>query len=222
MAEHVGRNAVVPFGAGLRDQRNVGGGLDDLGQRLVGRLEIDAAVAVHRIDRRGFHEAVGQARCVRQQVAERDVAFRRHGLQFAAHAAGEHAHVLEAGQIARDRIVQLETPLLVQHHDRRRGERLGHRVEAEDGVRRHPLLAFDVGQAARVEMHQLAAAQDHGGHPGKPAVIDQALRPAIHACQPLGRKADILRFRVHHILLSFRQAPCVWHRVSARRPRCRG
>ena len=202
MAEHVGRDAVVPLRTRLGNEGNAGRDLHHLGQAFVRRLEIDATVAIQRVHRRRFHEAVGQPGGMCQQVAKIYVALGRHRIQLAAHAAHEHSHVLEARQEPRDRIVELEMSLLVQHHDRRRCQRLGHRIETEDRVRRHPRRAPDVGQAAHIEMHQLAAARHRGDQPGEPAVIDEAPRPRIHTRKPLRRKADVLGFCVHHHLLS--------------------
>ena len=216
MSQHVGRDAVVPLRARLRDQRNVRRNLHHLGQRLVRCLEVDAAIAVLRIDRRRLHEAVGQPRRMRQQIAERDVALRRHRFQLAAHAAREHAHVLEARQKAGDRIVELEAAFLVQHHDRRRGQRLGHRVETEDRIRRHARLALDVRQAAGIEVRHLAVPRHHRDHAGHLAVIHQPLCPGIDARQPFRRQTDVFRFRHHRLLLRIRPAPRAARHVSTR------
>jgi hypothetical protein len=83
-----------------------------------------------------------------QEVAKGDLALGRRALPSAASAPGEHPHVLERGQEARDRIVELEPPLLVEHHDRHRGERLRHGVDAEDRIGPHRLAAGEIGEPA--------------------------------------------------------------------------
>ena len=192
IAQHVGGDAVVPRLAGLGDQREGRELLDDLLQAGVGVAEIDAVLgAVERVDRIALHEAVGQARRVGQQVAEVDLALGRHRIDLAAAAAGIDARVGEAGDEFRDRVVELKAALLVEHHDRRRGERLGHGIDAEDGVGPHRLVALDVGLAAGLGEGQLALAHDDRHHAGQAAAVDPAVHPLAHAVEPLSGKTDL-------------------------------
>ena len=112
MAEHVSGDAVVPLRTGLRQQRQRRRLLDNLAQRCLRRLEIDAGLPIQRVHRRLVHEPIGQAGGVRQQVAEGDVAHRRYGLEQRLVAAGIDAHVAERRQEAGDRVVELKPAFL--------------------------------------------------------------------------------------------------------------
>ena len=58
-----------------------------------------------------------------------------------AHARLAHAvedlHVREGRDELADRVVEREVPLFIEHHHGDAGYRLGHRVQAEDGVLVH-------------------------------------------------------------------------------------
>jgi hypothetical protein len=161
-------------------------------QAGVGGLEVDAVLgAVERIDRVALHEAVGQARGVGQQVAEVDLALGWHRIDLAAAASSIDARVGEAGNEFRDRVVELKAALFIEHHDRRRGERLGHGVDAEDAVGPHRPIALEVGLAGGFGKGELAPAHDHGHHAGETAAIDPAVHPLAHAVEPRCGKADL-------------------------------
>ena len=192
ITEHIGRDAIIPGLAGLGDQREGRELLDDLLETGVGGAEVDAVLgAIERVDRVALHEAVGQARGVGQQVAEVDLALGRRRIDLAAAAAGIDARVGEGGDELRDRVVELKAALFVEHHDRRRGERLGHGIDPEDRVGPHRLVALDVGLAAGLGEGELALAHDHGHHAGQAAAVDPAVHPFAHAVEPLSGKTDL-------------------------------
>ena len=101
-----------------------------------------------------------------QQVPVGDLALGRHRL---TPLAGPYVHRLEAGQHAADRVVQLETAFLVEHHQRHRGERLGHGIDAHHGVWRHGQVALTVRQAFAVLVGGLAIVVDQDGGAGQTA-----------------------------------------------------
>src|SRR5208283_1331853 len=77
-----------------------------------------------------------------------------------------------------------------------RGYRLGHRVDAEDRVLAHLLVALDIHMAADAGMDELTLAPDVGKHAGQIAAIDiAALHHVIQPRQP--RRRHAYRFGVH-------------------------
>jgi hypothetical protein len=153
------------------------------------------------LDRVALHEAVGQARGVGHQVAKGDLALGRHAVDLAAAAAGIDPRIGEGRDELGDRVVELKAAFLVEHHDRRRGERLGHGVDAEDGVGPHRLVALEVGLAGDLGEGELAAAHHDRHHAGKTAAVDPLVHPLAHAVEPLSGKSDLFggdeRQRVH-------------------------
>ena len=169
-AEHVGGAAVVPFRAGLADQRHAG----DHGRMFgVG----DLAAAQPRLLVELLHQAVagvvvGEARGVPQQVLHRHLPLHRYQLELAV--------VLDADLLVgkfrnefRDGIAEDEVAVLDQHHDADRDDRFGHREDAEDAVMRHRRGCRRALPADRVEPADLAAPRHHarwrrGGFPCRP------------------------------------------------------
>ncbi len=82
---------------------------------------------------------------------------------------------LDAGQfwnVFRDGVVEIEAAFLVKHHHSRRNDRLGHRVDPEDGVLSHGRAGIDVLPAVGFQMHDLALAKDQGDGTGKLLFVD--------------------------------------------------
>ena len=195
--QHVGGDRVVPCLAGLGDQREGREPVDHAAQAGLGGLEIDAVVlgAIEGVDRVALHEAVGQPRGVGEQVAEIDLALGRDRIDLAAAAAGIDARVLEGRDEFRDRVVELKAALLVEHHDRRRGERLGHGIDAHDGVGSHRLVALDVGLAVGLCIGELALAHDRHRHARQPSAVDPVVHPLGDAVEPRCGKPNLVRSR---------------------------
>ena len=51
-----------------------------------------------------------------------------------------------------DRVGQLKTPLLPQHHQSNRGNRLGHGINAENRIVAHALIALSIHQTHRLKI----------------------------------------------------------------------
>ncbi len=62
---------------------------------------------------------------------------------------------LELGYELRHRVKELEVALLVEHHQRDAGHRLGHRVETEDRIGAHRLAAVALEPADCLVVHHL-------------------------------------------------------------------
>jgi len=139
--------------------------LDDQGQQLVARIAVLVAlprreqrlaplrVGVESVPcERPFHSrdfdhhvvVIGQASGVIQQVADRDLV----------------AETGEFGQKTRDRVVVIESPLLLEHHDRHCCELFGDRSQAgrRIGLERHAVL--DVGHPVGVLFQHLSILDD--------------------------------------------------------------
>jgi hypothetical protein len=68
--------------------------------------------------------------------------------------------IFEFRQVSLDGIVEMHARLLVQHHQRDGGDRLGHRVDAGDEVAPPRPLGFDVGMPDAVEKGEFSMARD--------------------------------------------------------------
>ena len=133
-AEHVGGDAVVPARSRLKDERLGGGGFHELGERPDVRVELDRAVAIERIDRVLVLESVGEPRGVDHEVVHGDGPREGHRGEAFGLAALEHPCPGERGDELRDRIVELEAAILVEHQRRDGRDRLRHRVDAVNRV----------------------------------------------------------------------------------------
>ena len=74
-----------------------------------------------------------------------------------------------------DGLVERDAALLEQHHEGDRRDRLGHRIDAEDGVVPHRDLALDIGEALHGAVGDLAAAVDQKLGARKASGVDVAL-----------------------------------------------
>ena len=88
----------------------------------------------------------------------------------------EHPHVGELGRPPGDRVAERELALLHQHQGRHRGDRLGHRGDAEQGVPLHRQVSCEVALAAQGDLDDLALAPDQGHAAGEIAGVDRALQ----------------------------------------------
>jgi hypothetical protein len=98
--------------------------------------------------------------------------------------------VRELGNVLRHRIVELPLPFLEQHHHRHAGDRLRHRVDAEDRVLLHRRGALQVALAGGFELHDLAVPRHHRHDAGQLVLVDQRLHLALQPAEPLRRHAD--------------------------------
>ncbi len=121
----------------------------------------------------------------------------RHGAGLGAErrdAADIDAEVLPLRDVLVHRLVDRDAPLLHQHHERDRGDRLGHRVDAEDGVVLDRRLALDIGKTLDGRMNELAAPVDDRLRAGEAARIDVvALQVILEPAEAGRRHADGFR-----------------------------
>ena len=191
VALHVDRDAVRPRRPRLRQQGNRRELVDHRLQRGPG-VE-DPAVddgPVHRVAR---VEHVAQPRGVPHEVAHGDAP---PGLdRFDLHLpvvvdAGVDLQVGERGDEPRYRVVELPPSFLVQHHQRRADDRLGHREDAEDGVELHRVVLADVEFAHRVGEDDLPVPRQHGDEARELAVVHQGLHAGVEPLEALGGHPD--------------------------------
>jgi hypothetical protein len=129
----------------------------------------------------------------------------RPGLRIARRSSGVDAEVGERRDEVADRVGELESAFLVEHHGRDRGDRLGHRVDAEERVRLNRFAAFDVPHSVRGQVRDLAPARDERQPAGQLARRDVVLEVLIDPLQPGRVEADLagihLDFQSHQGLL---------------------
>ena len=192
-AEHVGRAAVIPFRAGLADQRHAG----DHG-RVFGVGDLAAAqprLLVELLDRAVAGVVVGQARRMPQQVLHGHLPLDRHEVELAVVLDAD----LLVGKLRNefgDGIAQDEVAVLDQHHDADRDDRLGHREDAEDAVMRHRRGCRRALPADRIEPADLTAPRHHHRGAGEGSLVDLALEGIRHPLQADARQPDGFRLGV--------------------------
>src|SRR5579883_3557109 len=144
---------------------------------------------------------------MREQVADGD---RADGI-FLQGGAREHAHLGEGGEELGDRLEQLEAPLFVEGHQGGADDRLGHRVDAEDRIRRERYLALAILPADLLAVDHLPAPGQHGAHTGETTSIHIRLHDGFDA-------GETLRATSHRFSRSDRAVhctpPCLQHDVS--------
>ncbi len=201
VTHHVDRHRIVP-GRARRELQRQGRQLADERRQAARRLEVvDLQLAVGRVDAGAHHEAVGQARRMGDQVHHLHRPLRRRGDeagrrvgQQSRHAAGIDAEVLPFGDVRRHRVIETQRAFLDQHHQRDRGDRLGHGIDAEDRVFLHRLGPFQVHVAGEAGVHELALAIDLGEDAGQVAAVDvAALHHLIQPGQSRTRHSDGFR-----------------------------
>ena len=175
IADHVGGDRVIPGLARREFQRDLGQVLDHRLQRARLCDLADLLLAIGGIDIGALLEAVGQARGVAQQVDDQHRPRRRPGQECRRRAGLEHAEVFPFRDVFVDGLVERDAAFLEQHHEGHAGDRLGHRIDAEDGVVLDRHLALDVGKALHRRVDHLAAAIDQELRPRKAAGIDVAV-----------------------------------------------
>ncbi len=164
-------------------------------------------------------EAVRQARRVRQEVPDphRFGEGLRHG--FEGRPGSVDTGIAVRRDELRDRILQLERTLLVQHHRRDGRDRLGHRVHPHDRVvdPGEAVLAVAVARGGVVD--ELAVPADEHLPADQQAVVDVALEMTVDAAEALGVEAVFGRVgdvQVHRVSLS--APPPSYHARPRRAP----
>jgi hypothetical protein len=103
---------------------------------------------------------------------------------------------LERRKEFRHRIGELDLAVLDQHHGGDRDERLGHRIDAEDGIERHRLALFLVLVAGGVGIDELALAGDEHDRARELAVACRLGQHRVDAVELLLGNANLLGLRL--------------------------
>jgi hypothetical protein len=187
---HVDADAVVPARTRLEGEWDRREFVDQHVERTC-RIVHDPGVAVHLRDGVVGHEVVGQAAGVAQQVAD----LHRARLVDEQAVVGQHLRRAERRQVLGDRMLQLESTLLVQEHQGRRHDGLGHRIDPEDRVRRQRDAGLLVLEAELLGVDDLPPAADHRADADDTAFGDVRLHHRCDARQAGAAHADRFRRR---------------------------
>src|SRR5262249_5460637 len=170
--QHINTEAILPPRAGTEKKRHRGQPLHVVGDRAIVGQQSARNVGGLVLFTQSFVPVVGQAGSVRKQVLYGD--FPRGRNRIGVAAAGrlhENFGVLEFGKVFRNRVLQLELALFIEHHDGQAGNRLGHGADAENGVRAHRLVGFAVQRALRFEIDDLAVTRHQRNRAGDALVV---------------------------------------------------
>ena len=169
-------------------------------------------------DRPDRGEAVGQAGAVGHQIVDGDVAIRGDGVVQRTLGRPEHARVRELRRPFRDRVAELQLAFLHQHQGGDRGDRLGHRGDAEKGVALHRQALREIALAAQGELDDLALAPDQGNPAGKVARVDRSLNRVRGAFEAFHVEAAHRNRAVIHPVSPYKAAST--SRAKAARSNC--
>ena len=170
--------------------------LDLLGRADVAPVDADLAVKLLHPGVPG-EARIHESRGVAEQVLNRHLALGRYQRVDRLPGVGieprdTDLELPERREVLRDGVAQDEPPLLDEHHRRDRGERLGHRVEPEDRVRRHRRAGRRVALAEALEVSDPSLARHQDDRARVLALCDFGLKHLGHACEPLRRESDLL------------------------------
>ena len=140
------------------------------------------------MDRRCSKKAVGKTGRVAHQVQNRDRPCGRNALELAV-ALDADGHRGECRQVFGDRFREQEPPLLDQRHRCDRDDRLGHGIDAEDGVLAHG-RPVGLERAHRLMKGDLAVAGDQHRHARRFPFLDLALHGRAQQLEPRRIEAD--------------------------------
>ena len=190
-AEDVGRQAVLPPRAGLVEQWRLAQALDELvhGQRQRRHVR---GLRVHLVDFRRPAVAVRETGGVAHQVLDRHLALDRSALH--ADRLG-----LERGNVLRHGIRQQQATFLVQRQRRHRDERLRHRGDPEDRVRRHRRARRLVTEADGLDVRDPPLARDDDDGARDPPALDVGAQHLRDAREALGGQPHLLGLRGRQI-----------------------
>ena len=166
---------------------------DTQDQRFQGAAAVadDDGLGIALGDRAIIEEVVAEARGVGQQVGDIDGPAR--GLQpfRAVRLADQDLAVAEMGQEARQRVVEAESPLLPQHQEQDRDDRLGHGIDAVDRALGNRQAAFRVAPADPPGMEHAVAARDAPFDAAEVLGLDMSLHGGRDALRPLLRECAL-------------------------------
>ena len=203
---------VVPFGTGFILQRQLAEPRNELLQAMV-RVE-NLRLTVGLIDFRITEYPIGKAGGMGQQIphgglpawftglaGKLGIAF-AHGAaggtvrDDAGAAVGGRQRDLQVGQfrnVTPNGIIERKQGVFIEHHQRDRGNRLGHGVDTEQRIFFHRLTSFPVCLAVDVAINDLAVAGDHAHAADHGAVGNTVVHMIGQFLQALRRKPFPLR-----------------------------
>ena len=151
-------------------------------------------VLVNLVDQRSFQQrdAQTQPRGVPEKVADGHLAFWFHQVVDCAVPILQHFHAAQFRNVTRHRVVQLEASLFPQHHRGDAGDRLGHRCNAENGVRLHWHAGFAAQLPKPLEINCLFFPRNQRYDAGQLFLVNVALESVVYPQQTFGGHADIL------------------------------
>ena len=179
-AGHVHGDAVVPPIARLELQRQFGKALGELVEILRRQRLL---LAVHLVQRILWIETVGEAAGVREQMQHGHGVLGRRRL---AALGIQHLQIRQFGHELLDRIGELKLAFFVEHHCRHRGDRLAHRIDAEQGVLGHRAVVVRPAVAHRLEVDDLAVARHQRDDASELLLVHVALRHGGDVVEPFG------------------------------------
>ena len=201
VAQHIGSDGVVPALPRGELQRQPRQLVDHLLQGIAPPRQAHAQFPVGRVDVAGMHEVVGQPGGVHEQVADGHGALAGRRGEQRVRTGGAHPQLFPGGNIAVHGIVQGEQAALVQDHQGDGGHRLGHGVDAHDGVGGHGRAPLHIPQARHVQVAGLAAPGDQRNAAGDLARLHVTPAQVLsHALQLGAVHSDRFRrdqFRYH-------------------------
>ena len=115
----------------------------------------------------------------------------QHVLVFELAVRAQHLGRAEGRDELGHRVDQLATPFLVQGHQRRAHDGLGHRVDTEDAVRRHRHPGFAILPADLGRVHDAVAAHHEGAETTVGTGIDVTLQRGRDVFEAGGIHADV-------------------------------
>ena len=138
-----------------------------------------------------LEERVGEPRCVGQQVGDGYRPIGRNGLRIVGRTPDEDLHVGERRYEPGQRVPEAQLPCLGQLHDGNRGDRLGHGVEAPEGVIGHRDAGLPVRESCCCPQGDLSApCHEHVGtdHEG---IVNEASCERRHPVESIRIKAEL-------------------------------
>ena len=99
------------------------------------------------------------------------------------------------GDVARNRVVETEHSAIAKQEDGGGRERLRHRRDPQDALRRRRRLLAGRGRTEAAGVQQLAVAHDRVDQPGRPAVLELGGEQVVNGMQVEGHETESARGR---------------------------